>query len=246
MISVDALTASRDGQPALEEVSLAVETGETMAVMGPNGAGKTTLLKVVAGLLEPKAGSVEIDGTVGFAPENPAVGLFAETVAEEVAFFPRNLGLDVDDRRASAMAALDIAHLAERDPYTLSVGQQRRVSIAAVLSGDPDVLVLDEPTRGLDAAGEAELAELLGRLEPTVIVATHSADFAYAAADRVAVFSEGERRRVGEARRVLSEEQFLEATGIRPPGIVRWARRRGIDPPPVDLAEALEALEATP
>lgn len=246
MITVDGLVVSRDGRVVLEEVSLAVEAAETMAVMGPNGAGKTTLLKAVAGLLDAEAGTVEADGTVGFAPEDPEAGLFAASVAEEIAFFPRNRGLDVDDRRESALAALDVAHLADRDPFTLSVGQQRRVSIAAVLAGDPDVMVLDEPTRGLDAAGEAALADLLLDLDCTVLVATHTADFAYAAADRVAVLTAGELRRVGEAKSVLGDVSVLEAAGIRPPGIVSWARNRGIDPPPADLAAALEALEATP
>lgn len=246
MITVESLGVSRDGRPVLVDCSLSVGTGETVAVMGPNGAGKTTLLKVVAGLIEAEGGAVEVDGLVGFAPEDPAAGLFAESVAEEIAFFPRNRGLDVAGRREAAMAAFDLAPLADRDPYTLSVGQQRRVSIAAVLAGDPDVLVLDEPTRGLDGAGEAELAERLGTVDRTVLVATHAADFAYAAADRVAVLTGGEIQRIGEARQVLADEAFLESAGIRPPGIVRWARRRGIDPPPADLAGALAWLEAAP
>lgn len=246
MIALETVGVARDGQPTLEEVTLAVDTGETIAVMGPNGAGKTTLLKLVAGLLEAETGTVTVDGAVGFAPEDPAAGLFAESVAEEVAFFPRNRGLDVEERRESAMAALDVANLADRDPYSLSVGQQRRVSIAAVLSGDPDVIVLDEPTRGLDANGEAELTDLLGSLDGTVLVATHAADFAYAAADRVAVLTDGELQCIGEARAILGDIPFLESSGIRPPGIVRWADRLGIDPPPEDLAAALEAVEATP
>jgi energy-coupling factor transporter ATP-binding protein EcfA2 len=246
VITVESLGVSRDGRALLDGVSLAVGAGETVAVMGPNGAGKTTLLRAVAGLLKPETGGIEVDGTIGFAPEDPAAGLFAESVAEEVAFFPRNRGLDVDERRASAMAALGITDLAERDPYTLSVGQQRRVSIAAVLAGDPDALVLDEPTRGLDAAGEVALAELLDGLERTVVVATHAADFAYEAADRVAVLAGGELRRLDEARAVLGDVELLEAAGIRPPGIVSWSRRQGIDPPPADLAAALEVLEAAP
>lgn len=246
MIELEELRVAREGRPVLDGVSLAIERGETVAVMGPNGAGKTTLLKAVAGLLDPDDGSVEVDGVVGFAPEDPQAGLFAESVAEEVAFFPRNRGLDVDARREVALARLGIEPLAGRDPFALSVGQQRWVSIAAVLAGDPDVLVLDEPTRGLDAAGEDALADLLGGLDRTVLVATHAADFAYRAADRVAVLAAGELRRVGEARAVLGDEAFLESAGIRPPGIVTWARRQGIDPPPADLEAALAALEAAP
>lgn len=246
MIAVEGLHVARDGRTALDDVSLAIEGGETIAVMGPNGAGKTTLLKVVAGFLEADAGSVEVHGVTGFAPEDPQAGLFAESVAEEVAFFPRNRGLDVDARREGALARLGIEPLAGRDPFTLSVGQQRRVSIAAVLAGDPDVLVLDEPTRGLDVAGEDALADLLGGLDQTVLVATHAADFAYRAADRVAVLAEGDLRRVGGARTLLGDEAFLRSAGVRPPGNVTWARHQGIDPPPANLDEALAALEAAP
>lgn len=244
MITIEDLEVSRAGRPVVADCSLSVAAGETIAVMGPNGAGKTTLLKAVADLLEADAGTVEVSGLVGFAPEDPAAGLFAESVAEELAFFPRNRGLDVEERRELAMETFELAPLADRDPYTLSVGQQRRVSIAAVLSGDPDVLVLDEPTRGLDETGEAALAELLEKLETTVLVATHASDFAYATADRVGVLDGGELRRIGGAREVLADEAMLESAGIRPPGIVQWARRHGIDPPPADLAEALAALEA--
>ncbi len=246
MIAVEGLRVVRDGRPALRDVSLTVGDGETVAVMGPNGAGKTTLLRAVAGLLEADAGAVDVEGTVGFAPEDPAAGLFAESVAEEVAFFPRNRGLDVEARRDAAMDALEVSHLADRDPYTLSVGQQRRVSIAAVLAGDPDALVLDEPTRGLDADGEAELADLLDGLDRTIVVATHAADFAYAAADRVALLTDGELEGVGEARSVLADVERLERAGVRPPGVVKWARAAGIDPPPADLEAALDALEAAP
>lgn len=246
MIAVEGLRVARDGRTVLDGISLAIDSGETVAVMGPNGAGKTTLLKVVAGLLEADNGSVEVDGYVGFAPEDPTAGLFAKSVAKEVAFFPRNRGLDVEARREAALARLEIEPLAERDPFTLSVGQQRRVSIAAVLSGEPDVLVLDEPTRGLDAAGEDALSDLLSGLDQTVLVATHAADFAYRTADRVVVLAEGDLRRVGGARTVLGDEAFLESVGIRPPGIVTWARRQGIDPPPADLDGALAALEAAP
>ncbi len=246
MILVDDLTAVRGGAPVLSQVSFAVDPGETVAVMGPNGAGKTTLLKHVAGLREPAAGSVTVDGPVGFAPEDPRDGLFADTVAEEVAFFPRNRGLDVDRQRDAALAAMNVAALRDRDPYSLSVGEQRRVSIAAVLAGDPAALVLDEPTRGLDAAGERQLADRLDALDTTVLFSTHAADFAYAVADRVAVLVDGSLRETGAADAVLTDIDRLEAAGIRPPGLVLWAREAGIDPPPRTLEGALRALEATP
>lgn len=246
MIRVEALSFTRNGNAVLDGVSLSVDRGETVAMMGPNGAGKTSLLKLVAGLRAPAAGRVEVDGVAGFAPEDPQTGLFAETVAGEVEFFPGNRGLDVDPRREAALAALDIEPLRGRDPYSLSVGEQRRVSIAAVVSGDPDVLLLDEPTRGLDAAGERALAELVDDLDATVLLATHAADFAYELADRVAVLVAGRLQRLDAARTVLRDVPSLEAAGIRPPGIVSWARKHGIDPPPSDLAEAVARVEPTP
>lgn len=246
MITVDDLTAVRGDTRVLSGVSFAVEAGETVAVMGANGAGKTTLLKHVAGLRDPADGTVTVAGTVGFAPEDPRDGLFAETVAEEVAFFPRNRGLDVDRYRTDAMGAMDIAELRDRDPYSLSVGEQRRVSIAAVLAGDPAALVLDEPTRGLDGAGEDQLADRLDSLDTTVLFSTHAADFAFAIADRVAVIDDGSLRATGSAATVLTDFDLLESAGIRPPDLVRWARETGIDPPPRTLDEAVRSLEATP
>jgi len=246
VIAVDGVSVSFGGPDRLREVSLEIQEPETLAIMGANGAGKTTLLKLIAGLTEPDSGTVAVDGVVGFAPEDPEAGLFAETVAEEVAFFPRNRGLDVQTRRQAAMAAMDISEIGDRDPFSLSVGEQRRVSIAAALAGGPDVLVLDEPTRGLDAAAEGQLAEHLDQLDLPVVLSTHAAEFAYASADRVGVLIDGELRRRGPARAVLTDEAFLESAGIRPPGIARWARDRGIDPPPGDLAEAIAASEATP
>lgn len=246
MITIEALDAARGRTPVLSDVSLSIAAGETVGVMGANGTGKTTLLKLIAGLREADAGNLEVDGTVGFAPEDPQAGLFADTVAEEVAFYPRNRGLEVDRHRDAAMDALEVDSLRDRDPYSLSVGEQRRVSIAAVVAGDPDVLVLDEPTRGLDAARERHLGDCLGALNVTLVFSTHAADFGYAVADRVAVLADGGLRRVDEARAVLADEPFLESVGVRPPGIVSWARRHGLDPPPADLAEAVARLEATP
>lgn len=246
MISVEEVSVAYDGQSTLRDVSLDIDEPETVAIMGANGAGKTTLLKLIAGLSDPDTGTVSVDGVVGFAPEDPETGLFAETVAEEVAFFPRNRGLDVADRQQAAMAALDVTDLRTRDPYSLSVGEQRRVSIAAVLAGAPDVLVLDEPTRGLDAAAEGQLTEHLAQLELPVILSTHAAEFAYACADRVAVLIDGHLRRCATARAVLNDEAFLESAGIRPPGIARWAREEGIEPPPADLAAAIATREPKP
>lgn len=239
MIQLTNLGFEYTGSPVLRGISLEVAAGEVVAIMGANGTGKTTLLKVLAGLRDPDSGTVDCEGTVGFAPEDPTAGLFAETVEDEVAFYPANRGLDVPDRTESAMEAMDITALRNRGPYSLSVGEQRRVSIASVVAGAPDVLALDEPTVGLDRTGERHVAGLISDLEATIVFSTHAAEFAYLAADRVAVLANGAIARTGPAREVLAEAQVLREAGIQPPGIVSWAHANGIDPPPRDIDEAV-------
>jgi len=233
------LAVAFDGRPVLDGVSLEVAAGETLAVMGANGAGKTTLLRCLAGLAEPDAGTVEAAGVVGFAPEDPTAALFAATVADEVAFFPRNRGLDAEAAAAEAMRTLDVEGLRDRNPRTLSFGEQRRVALASVLAGDPATLVLDEPTSGLDREGARELGRVLAALETAVVLSTHRSDFAYAFADRVAVLVDGRVERCGPARAVLADLDLLRTAGIRPPGLVAWAADRGFDRVPVDLDDAV-------
>lgn len=240
MIRTAGLAFEYDDGRVLRDVSLTVRDGETMALMGANGTGKTTLLKLLAGLREPDAGTIECDGTIGFAPEDPTAGLFAETVADEVAFFPRNRGLDARARAESAMREMNVYAFRDRDPYTLSVGEQRRVSIASILAGDPDVVALDEPTLGLDRGGERDLGDRLGRVDATVVFSTHAADFAYAVADRAAVLVDGTIRRTGPVRSILEDEDLLGEAGIRIPGMVTWARTAGVERPPANVDEAVE------
>lgn len=238
MIRVRDVAFGYDGRTVLAGTSFDVAAGETLAVMGENGSGKTTLLRLLAGLREPDAGSVEAAGVVGFAPEDPRAGLFAETVADEVEFFPRNRGLDAAGEAARAMQALDVHELRDRNPLSLSFGEQRRVSIAAVLAGDPAALALDEPTAGLDGAGERRLGALLSDLEAAVVLSTHESDFACRCADRVAVLADGGIRRLGPPREVLSDLTLLRDSGIRPPGFVTWANRHGLDRIPDSVDDA--------
>lgn len=240
MIEAREVEYAYGGAPALDGVSLSVERGELLAIVGANGAGKTTLLRLFAGLEEPDGGSIEREGAVGFAPEDPAAALFADSVTEELAFFPRNRGLDVDDHVERAMDAMEIRDLRDRGPHTLSTGEQRRVSVAAVLAGDPAVVALDEPTAGLDRHGERRLGELLAALDAAVVFSTHEPDVVYDFADRVAVMIDGEVRRVGDPTEVLADRDLLEAASVRTPGVVEWARGKGYD----RLPETLEAAAA--
>lgn len=239
MIRVRDVTVAYDEQPVLSDVSLDVYDGERVAIMGANGSGKTTLLRLITGLQEPDTGSIVTDGVVGFAPEDPRAGFFASTVGEEVAFFARNRGLDSDCEADRAMAQMAVDEFRDRNPRSLSVGEQRRVSIASVLSGNPAVLALDEPTAGLDHAGERQLGELLADVDAAVVYSTHAADFAYRYADRVVVLADGAIRRQGPPHDILSDLVLLDGTGIRAPGIVSWANERGLDRLPADLDEAV-------
>ena len=235
------------GGAVFRGLTATIEAGSTVAVMGPNGSGKTTLLKLVAGLLEPTGGEIEVDNSsaaVGLAPEDPDDGLFAGSVADEVAFYPRNRGLPVDRHVEAALSTMGVADLAERVPQTLSQGEKRLVSLASVLAGDPAVVGLDEPTSGLDATGTERLGAALDDLERTVLLATHDSDFAWRHADSVLVLDDGRLRAQGETASILGGEDLdFEALGLRVPGAVRWARERGLDDPPATAAAAAELLE---
>ncbi|AKH96822.1 energy-coupling factor ABC transporter ATP-binding protein [Halanaeroarchaeum sulfurireducens] len=246
MIDVRDLTFGYGETPVLTDVDLHVDADETFALMGPNGAGKTTLLKCIAELYEPDDGRVEIAAeTVGFAPERPDDALFAASVEEEVAFFARNRDLDVGTRVAAAMEEMNVAHLSDRVPQTLSAGEKRRVSLAAVLSGDPAVVALDEPTSGLDARHVAALGATVQSLDRTVVLATHDADFALRYADRVALLDRGTVLRTGPVDALLADHDVDYASiGIRPPGAIRFARRHGWDDPPLTVTEAAARRDA--
>jgi len=186
--------AYQKGVPVLENLSLSLREGETVALLGPNGSGKTTLLRLAKGLLQPRSGAVRLASggdpmrEVGLVFQNPDDALFAPTVVEEAAFLPTNLGLDRPQVRAlEALDRLGIAALAGRAPFTLSYGEKRRLTLASVLSGEGRILCLDEPTIGLDRANLGILADLLSgyvRRGGAVLFATHDEAFAAAVATR--------------------------------------------------------------
>jgi energy-coupling factor transport system ATP-binding protein len=169
-----------DGPPALEDASLELRRGEIVALTGPNGSGKTTLAKLAAGLLEPQGGVVQRDGRAAFLLQDPGRYLVRETVLDEVA-----LGTSRERARRS-LADVGLVWAEDRHPHDLSSGERERLALATVLVTEPDLLVLDEPTRGVDPERKAELAELLraqaaGR---ATLVVTHDIAFAQAVADR--------------------------------------------------------------
>lgn len=256
---------------ALDDVSFQVLEGETCAVVGQTGSGKSTLLRLLCGLEAPDAGSVEVAGAttatkrdrrdvrraVGYVMQHPERQLFAQTVESDVAFGPRNMGLSADEVARRVDHALDLVGLAAKkdlSPFELSGGQKRLAAIAGVLAMQPKLLVLDEPTAGLDPRGRAGLRRLLADLRAhgvTIVQVTHSMEDA-ARADRVVVLDESRVIADGAPAEVFSPEnaERLHACGLgipRPLAYARELEKRGApalgDPLTIEeLAAALGPL----
>ncbi|MEM7309830.1 MAG: ABC transporter ATP-binding protein [Planctomycetota bacterium] len=216
----------------LAGADLELREGETVALLGANGAGKSTLLRLAMGLLPPASGRVLLDGTdvadrtvaevarrVGLLFQDPSTMLFADTVREECLFAPRNLGLaDPDGRAQAALARLGLSELADESPGALSIGQRKRVCLAALAAQGVGVWLLDEPTAGLDPGGVAGFLAALrdGRkAEDAVLLATHDLDLALVLADRVAVVAEGGVAAVGKPAEVLLDDELLRRARLR-------------------------------
>ena len=259
---------------AIRDVNLTIEDGEFIAVVGHTGSGKFTLVQHLNGLLKPTGGQVLIDGEdlnapgadrrrirqkVGLVFQYPEYQLFEETVARDIAFGPKNLGLSAEEtdarvRRAMAHVHLDYDKYAERSPFELSGGQMRRVAIAGVLAMEPKVLILDEPTAGLDPRGRDRILgmvqELHARGGTTVIMVSHSMDDVARLATRLVVMSRGELVATGTPREIFRQVDMMESIGLGVPEAARLCallRQRGVKLPddlytPEELRDSLLAL----
>lgn len=235
--SFDAVAAGMDRRRAcVENVTVGGGAGEVVVLMGPNGGGKTTLLRTLAGLQPPLAGTVvRRPGRVAMLPQNPTAVLHLETVRAEVELTLRRTGEPAVSASAAAILdELDLTPLADRHPRDLSTGQRQRAALAAMLCGRPAIALLDEPTRGMDAAARGALARLVGRLAAdgaAVVLATHDTELAAAVADRVVEVRAGAVRDLGRPRTAL--------TGASP-----YATQLGalVDGGPVTVEEALALL----
>jgi cobalt/nickel transport system ATP-binding protein len=222
-----------DGTRALSGVSFEVGHGESIAVVGANGAGKSTLLLHLNGILWPGEGTVNIGGTpvtrhtlaeirrtVGMVFQDPDDQLFMPTVGEDVGFGPVNLGLpagDVEARVDAALARVGAAHLKERPPFHLSGGEKRLVAIAGVLAMEPSILIMDEPSSGLDPRARRRLIGLLASFAHTRIVATHDLDLAAELCERTIVLGAGAVLADGASTRLFRDDRMLETAGLERP-----------------------------
>jgi cobalt/nickel transport system ATP-binding protein len=272
LLEARALTYFYPGQVrALERLDLRIERGRRLAILGPNGSGKTTALLHLNGILRPHSGQVLIEGQptaydatsmtawrrrVGLVLQNADDQLFAANVFEDVSFGPLNLGLDENAVRArveSALNALHVAHLADRATHMLSFGQKKRVAIAGLIAMQPEVLLLDEPTAGLDHQGTEDLLTVLQELEDsgtTLVFTTHDVDMAYRFADEVALFEGGSTLVQGPITETLSDTALLQRAGLEMPFLLKLglrARRVGLltedEPLPRSREAAVELLD---
>jgi len=222
-----------DGREALLGADLEVAAGERVALLGPNGAGKTTLALHLNGIHRADSGSIrigaleltdetlrEIRRRVGLVFQDPDDQLFMPTVADDVAFGPANLGLVEDElagRVGAALAAVDATEFADRAPHHLSGGERRRVAIATVLAMQPEVLVLDEPSSGLDPAGRRELVATLKGLEITQLIITHDLPFALELCQRSVILDAGRVVADGATAQILADEGLLSRHRLEMP-----------------------------
>jgi len=187
--SVSGAAVGFDGVPVLEDADLAGRAGEVIALAGPNGGGKTTLLRLIAGLAAPMSGRVtRPSGRIAYLPQNPVALLHRQSVRAEVQFTIDRAGGQEGERPERILGMLGLAELADRYPRDLSSGERQRAAIAAVLPGTPQLVLLDEPTRGMDLASRSALIELVSDLRDrgaAVVIATHDEDLQAALADRV-------------------------------------------------------------
>ncbi len=237
---------------AISDISFKIDDGEFVGLIGATGSGKSTLIQHLNGLLKPSSGTVLVDGVdiwskgvslkqvrrkIGLAFQYPEQQVFEETVYEDIAFGPRNLGYSQTEIEARVETACRLVgldtELLSRSPFELSGGQVRRVAIAGILAIQPKVLILDEPTAGLDPRGRTEILDNIKQLHETgmtVILVSHNMDAVARLCERVMVLEKGKLVFDGSAREVFAQREFLESKQLKPPEVtilMEKLRQRG-------------------
>lgn len=227
-----------DGTQALKNINIEIEKGEKVAIIGPNGAGKSTLFSHFNGLTEPTSGCVKIEGKpisfekdellkvrqkVGIVFQDPNDQLFAPTVKEDIAFGPMNLGLSYDEvekRVEDALKMVGMENYEDKTPHHLSGGQQKRIAIAGIIAMKPELMILDEPTAGLDPDGVEKVLNIMNQLNEegmTLIISSHDIDMISKYADKIFVLYNGEIIESGNKNKIFSDMKLLKKAHLRTP-----------------------------
>lgn len=245
---------------ALDSINFAAKPGERIAIIGANGAGKSTLFKHFNGILKPTTGEVLIKGepvsnknildvrrTVGLVFQDPDDQIFAPTVKQDVAFGPMNLGLspeEIEKRVQESLETVRLTGFEERAPHHLSTGEKKKVAIAGILAMQPEVLVLDEPTAGLDPGGAMRLIRLINWMNRylgiTTIIATHEVDIVPLLADRVCIMSMGKIIGEGTPLEIFSSPELIKKTHLRLPIVAQLMEMLQEEGVPVNVRFTLE------
>lgn len=227
-----------DGTQALKNINIEIEKGEKVAIIGPNGAGKSTLFSHFNGLTEPTSGCVKIEDKpisfekdellkvrqkVGIVFQDPNDQLFAPTVKEDIAFGPMNLGLsynEVEKRVEDALKMVGMENYEDKTPHHLSGGQQKRIAIAGIIAMKPELMILDEPTAGLDPDGVEKVLNIMNQLNEegmTLIISSHDIDMISKYADKIFVLYNGEIIESGNKNKIFSDMELLKKAHLRTP-----------------------------
>ena len=227
-----------DGTQALKNINIEIEKREKVAIIGPNGAGKSTLFSHFNGLTEPTSGCVKIEGKaisfekdellkvrqkVGIVFQDPNDQLFAPTVKEDIAFGPMNLGLSYDEvekRVEDALKMVGMENYENKTPHHLSGGQQKRIAIAGIIAMKPELMILDEPTAGLDPDGVEKVLNIMNQLNEegmTLIISSHDIDMISKYADKIFVLYNGEIIESGNKNKIFSDMELLKKAHLRTP-----------------------------
>lgn len=254
------------GSHALADVSLEIPEGEFLALVGQNGSGKTTLAKHFNGLLRPEKGEVLVNGsqignratadlasTIGYCYQNPDHQIFAATVFEEIEFGPRNLGVPEEEVVRRTGRLLDLVRLrseADRYPFSLGRGQRQKLAVASVLAMEPRIVIVDEPTTGLDWQGGEAMMEVMAELHRdgrTVVIITHDMNIVAEYAERVVVMANGRIVADGAPADVFVQESALREAFLRPPQAFRIAQQRpDLFGSALTVTQAADALRPDP
>ncbi|MBE6504960.1 MAG: ATP-binding cassette domain-containing protein [Methanobrevibacter millerae] len=257
-----------DGTRALKNINMEILKGQKVAIMGPNGAGKSTLFSHFNGLTEPTSGHLEIDGKqmeydkntllevrqkVGIVFQDPNDQLFAPTVKEDVAFGPMNLGLsyeEVEKRMNEALTLVGMEKFKDKTPHHLSGGQQKRVAIAGIIAMKPEIMILDEPTAGLDPQGVEKVLDILNNLNKegmSIVISSHDIEMVNGFAEKIFVLNEGEILASGDKDEIFSDKELLKKAHLKAPittEILYQLKEKGfdVDTTKINVNEVVEEI----